>query len=47
MIYDGLDNTVVERALDEHFDRIEQMMFVRTRHTEPDGGVSYEDDGCD
>ena len=47
MIYDGLDNAVVERALDEQFDRIEHMMFVRTRHTEPDGEVSYEDDGCD
>jgi hypothetical protein len=47
MIYDGLDNNVVERALDEQFDRIEHMMFVRTRNTEPDGEVSYDDDGCD
>jgi len=47
MIYDGLDNAVVERALDEQFDRVEHMMFVRTRHTEPDDEVSFEDDGCD
>ena len=47
MIYDGLDNAEVERAFDEQFDRIEHMMFVRTRHTETDGEVSYEDDGCD
>lgn len=47
MIYDGLDDYVVERALDEQFDRVEHMMFVRTRNTEPDGEVSYDDDGCD
>jgi hypothetical protein len=47
MIYDGLDNPVVERALDEQFDRIEHMMFVRTRTTLPDGEVSYDDEGCD
>lgn len=47
MIYDGLDEAVVERALDEHFERMEHMMFLRTRHQEPEGGFSYEDDGCD
>lgn len=47
MIYDGLDNAVVERAIDAQFDRMESMMFVRTRHTAPDGEVSYADDGCD
>jgi len=47
MIYDSLDNAVVERALDEQFNRVEHMMFVRTRHPEPDGAVSYDDDGCD
>lgn len=46
MIYDGLDNAVVERAMDEQFDRIEHMMFVRIRKTQPDGEVSYDDDGC-
>jgi len=47
MIYDGLDNAEVERAFDEQFSRIENMMFVRTRNTEPDGEYRYEDDGCD
>jgi len=48
MIYDGLDNAVVERALDEQFDRIEHMMFVRTRQSAPDNDDEYtvEDDGC-
>ena len=46
MIYDGLDNVMVERALDEQFERIEHMMFTRTRRSEPDGAVSVEDDGC-
>lgn len=46
MIYDGLDEEVVERALDEQFDRIENMMFTRIRHTEPDGEVITVDDGC-
>jgi hypothetical protein len=48
MIYDGLDNTVVERALDEQFDRIERMMFVRTRQSTPDDDdeTIVEDDGC-
>jgi len=47
MIYEGLDNTVVERALDEQFDRIEHMMFVRTRQSTPDDDeYIVEDDGC-
>lgn len=47
MIYDGLDNALVERALSEQFDRIEHMMFVRTRYPQPDGGYGIEADGCD
>jgi hypothetical protein len=46
MIYDGLDEADVERALDEQFERIEHMMFTRTRQITPEGTVSVEDDGC-
>jgi hypothetical protein len=46
MIYDELDTADVERAFDEQFDRIEHMMFTRIRHSEPDGNVSVEEDGC-
>jgi len=46
MIYDGLDEEVVDRALDEQFDRIEHMMFTRIHHSEPDGSYGFEDDDC-
>jgi hypothetical protein len=45
-IYDGLENTLVEHALDTQFDRIENMMFVRTRWTLPDGSEEVDGD-CD
>lgn len=46
MIYDGLDEAVVERALDEQFERIEHMMFTGTRRPAPDGEGVVDDDGC-
>jgi hypothetical protein len=45
-IYDGLDAELVDRAMDEQFERIENMMFVGIRHTLPDGSVEADDD-CD
>jgi len=45
-IFDGLDEQVVDQALDQQFDRIGRMMFVRTRHVWLDGSVESDDD-CD
>jgi hypothetical protein len=54
-IYDGLRDTDVQRALDEEFERVDSMMFIRTRKTDASGEVKrdeetgeeeYEDDGC-
>ena len=55
-IYDGFDETQVERILDEKFERMDYMMVTRVRLTDssgrilldPDSGVALtEDDGCD
>jgi hypothetical protein len=46
VIYDQLHEGLVDRAIETQFARVENMMFVRTRHTEPDG-VVWEDDDCD
>ena len=54
MIYDGLRDTTVTKALDDNFDRIENMMFTRVVITdetgEPEvdelGNILVEDDGC-
>lgn len=55
MIYDGLKDTQISKAMDTQFDRIESMMFVRTIVTDDEGEavhdietgqVIVEDDGC-
>lgn len=54
-IYDGLRDSDVERALDAQFDRVENMMFIRTVITdgngeplrnEDTGEEVVEDDDC-
>ena len=48
-IYDGMEHGTVQKAMDEHFERIENMMFTRIRHMPPSGSgpTLVEDDGCD
>ena len=46
MIYDGLRNQTVEKALDDQFGRIENMMFIRTVYTLQNGEEEVDDD-CD
>ena len=54
MIYDGLTDVTVAKALDKQFDRIENMMFTRVIRTGESGAplrdeageVMVEDDGC-
>ncbi len=46
VIYDGLDERLVDSALDTQFGRMQNMMFVGVRHIEPDGG-EWADDDCD
>ncbi|MFZ0468585.1 MAG: hypothetical protein WAL92_06665 [Thiogranum sp.] len=46
IIYDGLDSQQVEKALDTQFDRIDNMMFIRTRYEQKDDMVEEYDD-CD
>ena len=47
MIYDGLDIAMVEKAMDEQFERIDNMMFVGIRHPVADGEFVAENDGCE
>ena len=47
MIYDSLKNETVELAMSEQFNRIENMMFVRTQYIQEDGDYEAEEDDCD
>jgi len=51
-IYDRLEEGVVDKAMDQNFSRIDNMMFVRMRHpapadseTSPDGENESQEDG--
>ena len=46
-IYDGLAETQVDQALDTQFQRLENMMFIRVRHPEPDVALSVDEDDCE
>jgi len=48
-IYDSLEMSVIDNALDQQFDRIENMMFIRIHHLPSTGAgpAEVEDDACD
>lgn len=47
-IYDHLTSQQVDTALDNEFNRIENMMFVSTLYTRTNGDIEQPlDDGCD
>ena len=43
-IYDGLHYEDVEKAMDEQFERIEHMMFIRINYTQADGNIVIDDE---
>lgn len=54
-IYAGVTDVTVEKALDEHFGRIQNMMFIKTVKTDKQGqpmrdsstgDLVFEDDDC-
>jgi len=47
MIYDGLTSKTIDKAMDEQFNRIENMMFISIIHEQDNGEYYVEDDGCD
>lgn len=48
MIYSRVRNKTIHKAMDKHFQRIENMMFVNTIVESEAGSESYEDDeDCD
>lgn len=49
-IYESLEAGLVADAMDSHFDRIQNMMFIRIHHLPASGAggdAMIEDDGCD
>jgi len=56
VIYDQMKPADIDQALEQEFERVESMMFVRILKTDPDGrpkvdpqtgSYEMEDDGCD
>ena len=46
-IYDGMKDGDIDVALDGQFNRIENMMFVRTLISNEEGEEEVQEDGCD
>lgn len=45
-IYDGIHGQEIDRAMDEQFDRIGNMMFIHPIEGTPTGQVLAQDDDC-
>lgn len=48
-IYDGLEADKIDQAMDDYFERIGNMMFIRVHYTPPagSGGPEILNDGCE
>lgn len=46
IIYDGLKSVTVDKAMDEQFNRIDNMMFIRTIYAQNEDEYEVGDDGC-
>jgi len=46
-IYDGMREGDIDIAMDAQFNRIENMMFVRTLISNDEGEEEVQEDGCD
>ena len=46
-IYDGIKSTDIQKVMDSQFDRLDNMMFIRTKVVNADGKAeSQDDDDC-
>ena len=46
-IYESMKQQDVENAMEQQFDRIENMMFIKTRLLNEEGEEEIEEDGCE
>ena len=46
MIYSNVRNKTIHKAMDNQFDRIENMMFINTIVETEEGNLSFSDDEC-
>lgn len=46
-ILEGLHSRDIDQVMTDQFDRLEHLMFVKTRHEGPAGEEVVDDEGCD
>ena len=47
MIYDRMESEMIDVAMQKQFDRIQNMMFVRTQYKNEEGEPEKESEDCD